>query len=292
MTVAFLSPEIASIVWRYLSCRATGWVWIMAGYTFDYMTVTDATTGGVLFGANRTFYLGDAAIHDYDGATLGVEAYACASCHTTGYKAEGHQAGKDSVVGTWAQDGVQCERCHGAGELHAADPYKTAMKVDRNSALCGECHYKGSPSTISAGSGFIKDHQQYNEIYNSKHNALQCVDCHNVHTSLHPNNPDRAAALTNKCENCHLKEVQSFASSDLPHYGDNVKCTDCHMPKAVKSGMSPGTYVGDVHTHTMVINTSATITDEPGCSGPSEGKLYTVEKHGYTEPVDIPWPNN
>lgn len=39
-------------------------------------------------------------------------------------------------------------------------------------------------------------------------------------------------------------------------------------------------------------DTSATITDEPGCSGPSEGKLYTVEKHGYTEPVDIPWPNN
>jgi uncharacterized protein YraI len=30
--------------------------------------------------------------------------------------------------------------------------------------------------------------------------------------------------------------------------------------------------------------------DEPGCSQPSGGKLYTVEKHGYTTPVDIPWP--
>lgn len=30
--------------------------------------------------------------------------------------------------------------------------------------------------------------------------------------------------------------------------------------------------------------------DEPGCSQPSYGKLYTVEKHGYTSPVDIPWP--
>jgi hypothetical protein len=36
--------------------------------------------------------------------------------------------------------------------------------------------------------------------------------------------------------------------------------------------------------------TSVTITDEPGCSGSSEGKLYTVEKHGYTAPVTIPWP--
>jgi len=35
---------------------------------------------------------------------------------------------------------------------------------------------------------------------------------------------------------------------------------------------------------------SLTIVDEGGCAGASEGKLYTVEKHGYTEPVDIPWP--
>ena len=36
---------------------------------------------------------------------------------------------------------------------------------------------------------------------------------------------------------------------------------------------------------------SYTFTDEPGCSQPSGGKLYTVEKHGYTDPVDIPWPS-
>jgi len=31
-------------------------------------------------------------------------------------------------------------------------------------------------------------------------------------------------------------------------------------------------------------------TDSQDCSQPSEGLLYTVEKHGYTEPVQIPWP--
>lgn len=36
--------------------------------------------------------------------------------------------------------------------------------------------------------------------------------------------------------------------------------------------------------------TQYSFTDEPGCSQPSYGKLYTVEKHGYTDPVDIPWP--
>jgi len=36
--------------------------------------------------------------------------------------------------------------------------------------------------------------------------------------------------------------------------------------------------------------TSATITDQPGCSQASSGRLYTVEKHGYTAFVPIPWP--
>lgn len=31
-------------------------------------------------------------------------------------------------------------------------------------------------------------------------------------------------------------------------------------------------------------------TDEQSCSEGSGGKLYTVEKHGYTTPIDIPWP--
>jgi hypothetical protein len=37
-------------------------------------------------------------------------------------------------------------------------------------------------------------------------------------------------------------------------------------------------------------HTAYTFTDQPGCSQPSGGKLYTAEKHGYTSPVDIPWP--
>jgi hypothetical protein len=41
-----------------------------------------------------------------------------------------------------------------------------------------------------------------------------------------------------------------------------------------------------VHTD----ETSYEFTDERSCSGESGGKLYTVEKHGYTDPVVIPWP--
>jgi len=36
--------------------------------------------------------------------------------------------------------------------------------------------------------------------------------------------------------------------------------------------------------------TSYTVKDEAGCAQPSSGKLYTVEKHGFSEPAMIPWP--
>jgi hypothetical protein len=37
--------------------------------------------------------------------------------------------------------------------------------------------------------------------------------------------------------------------------------------------------------------TSYTFDDEDGCSNDSNGRLYAVEKHGYTDPVTIPWPD-
>jgi hypothetical protein len=37
--------------------------------------------------------------------------------------------------------------------------------------------------------------------------------------------------------------------------------------------------------------TSYTVEDEAGCPVPSEGVLYTVEKHGFSKPAQIPWPN-
>ena len=37
-------------------------------------------------------------------------------------------------------------------------------------------------------------------------------------------------------------------------------------------------------------STSYTVRDEAGCAQPSSGKLYTVEKHGFSEPAVISWP--
>ena len=37
-------------------------------------------------------------------------------------------------------------------------------------------------------------------------------------------------------------------------------------------------------------STSYEVRDEAGCAQPSSGKLYTMEKHGFSEPAIIPWP--
>jgi hypothetical protein len=47
-------------------------------------------------------------------------------------------------------------------------------------------------------------------------------------------------------------------------------------------------FLYDSYAHTD--ETTYTFTDETNCSGESGGRLYTVEKHGYTDPVRIRWP--
>ncbi len=42
----------------------------------------------------------------------------------------------------------------------------------------------------------------------------------------------------------------------------------------------------NVHTD----DTIYTFVDEAGCKTPSSGLLYTAEKHGYSDPVQLPWP--
>lgn len=49
----------------------------------------------------------------------------------------------------------------------------------------------------------------------------------------------------------------------------------------------------DGHLSWMAVqtdDTSFTFTDAQNCTGVSGGQLYAVDKHGYTDPVDIPWP--
>ena len=171
--------------------------------------------------------------------------YNCGKCHTTGYSKEGKQDGLEGIVGTWASPGIQCEACHGPGAKHAAAPSKDNIKVDKSSAQCGTCHIRGKKEKIPAKKGFIRHHEQYNEILASPHKELSCVTCHDPHKKA-------KFSIKTSCNTCHSKQVKEYAGSGMQLRG--VDCLDCHMPKATKSAVKQVKYVGDVQTHLFKIN--------------------------------------
>ena len=51
-----------------------------------------------------------------------------------------------------------------------------------------------------------------------------------------------------------------------------------------------GAYLWWTDSYPDQYTTTYEVRDESGCAQPSSGKLYTVEKHGFSEPAIIPWP--
>jgi hypothetical protein len=180
--------------------------------------------------------------------------YDCGRCHTTGYTPQGHQDDLEGIIGSWAFAGIQCEECHGPGSRHAEDPQGVRMALDRSSQLCGQCHVRGNPAQIDASDGFEQHHEQYEDLYNSKHFAISCVTCHDPHASALYEDADvnPTKGISQVCEACHWQQ-DAFQKNRL-HIG--VDCIDCHMPPMVKSAQANlDIFTGDVRSHQFSINT-------------------------------------
>jgi len=184
--------------------------------------------------------------------------YNCGSCHTTAYNhdPETHMYDMPGLVGMWEEEGVQCEECHGPGSLHVQEPIRVNMLTDRSSEACGQCHYRGAEGVVEASGGFIKHHEQYEEILTAPHAAMECVDCHNPHQSVKFAEPEvnPNQGLRNTCTNCHFDNKNSEA-----HLANNVTCVDCHMAPMTASGSrNADRKWADVKTHLYQINTDPT----------------------------------
>ena len=186
--------------------------------------------------------------------------YKCGPCHMTAYSKEGHQDNMEGMIGTWAEDGIGCEECHGPGAAHLKDPVKETIKIDRTADACGKCHQRGGmgPDPLAKG-GFIKHHEQINELKAGVHKDMTCLDCHNPHK--------RAILAEAKCAECHEDVAKSYAKNR--HGLQGTKCIECHMPKSSKSAIKVATYTGDVRTHIFKINTD-----------PNATMFKTVEEKG------------
>lgn len=186
-----------------------------------------------------------------------TKSYDCGRCHTTGYDDQGHQGGLPGIVGTWNEEGIGCEACHGPGSDHVAAPSSSNISVDETSELCGQCHYRDSEHRIAASGGWVKHHEQYDEFLHSPHyGALTCGTCHEPHPSTVYD--QGGLKTTPTCETCH----QNYEIEGM----ETLECWDCHMPYAAKSANLQNDYAADVHSHQFKIWIT---------TSPSDSMFYT-----------------
>jgi predicted CXXCH cytochrome family protein len=133
---------------------------------------------------------------------------ACLVCHVTNY---------DPASGTWQQDGVACEACH--GPMQAGHP-KEPMPVDRSPELCARCH---------SDARFGWQQWQGSTHYQR---GMSCTTCHDPHSAaLKVVTPRDGSAQYNDasqlCVTCHKDVSMNFPYS--VHQKQGVTCINCHV---------------------------------------------------------------
>ena len=228
---------------------------------------------------------GEFAYEDLDASsstyhTGEMKPYDCGTCHTTGWVADTDAADDDDlsdnqdmlpgIHGTWEEPGVGCEGCHGPSAGHQENPYEVRTPADP-AASCGNCHIRTDPYEIDTSGGFIRHHEQFEELIEGKHSALGCVGCHDPHQPVRfgdqyealdgeddDPNPDfpNFHGVRVDCTSCHFNETAAYDlwAENIPGMG-GVSCENCHMPKATKSAVKAGVFYGDTATHLFGINT-------------------------------------
>ncbi len=157
-----------------------------------------------------------APIFQRDWSELGKQT-SCLECHTTGY---------NSSTGTYAEEGVTCEACHGAFQPNHP---QQLMPITPNADLCSTCH-KSSTDEWRA----------------SPHSdaGVQCQACHNPHSQT-----PKAETITLLCSNCHKERGDSFTHGT--HADSGLECSNCHMYTSPRTDDPIGGLVSTGHTFSV-----------------------------------------
>lgn len=210
----------------------------------------------------------------YSAGTVN-KPFDCGRCHTTGYERvvydandhtgdvdpndpsiryshpdAGHQLDLPGLIGTWTQDGVRCEACHGPAGDHVLNPtvHPTGGKT------CSECHYRDAEFRMPWKGGFTQHHQQGEDLSHSPHKNLAdgCMACHDAHRSTVYDD----GGVISECTDCHNPATSNGRTFEvnIPEMA-NISCTKCHMPKMGKSALAVNANKADVHGHLFRIMT-------------------------------------
>ncbi|MDP1623644.1 MAG: cytochrome c3 family protein [Bacteroidales bacterium] len=211
----------------------------------------------------------------------GTEKYTCGRCHTTGWKsiADGGtpQDGLPGMDGNFFAGGVQCEQCHGMGNIHAVTKKKSDITLDKTTEACSQCHQRrklNGDVKQQVSNGWEMHRSQVEQLLTNKHNlTLTCNSCHEVHSSTVKDDLAKGNGISKTCVSCH--------NTINANVHNGATCIDCHMSKTVKNAISFNKYKGDAPNHNFKINTSATATylttDGSGTWANLDGKGTTLD---------------
>ncbi len=246
------------------------------------------TNGYIVTGADTQYnYETDAWVAYSDGVV--DKPYNCGKCHTTGWipfdDGGKRQDNLPGMEGTFFQGGIHCEACHGPGAAHVkSSGDKSYITKDSSSELCGKCHTRDSANRIAASGGYIKHHEQYDELLGidpdnaaaggmGKHlqAGVGCNTCHDPHATTVKRDRSTYNGLIKECTDCHADKVirtgphsdAGFANSGLSgKKGRSISnCVHCHMPMIVKTAVGHGSVgtgpnVGDIRSHIFKVDTT------------------------------------
>jgi hypothetical protein len=223
--------------------------YVIGGFAWKYRFIDK--NGYIYTGDDAQYnYLDESIVGYHADEDPGTKIYDCGRCHTTGWKSvdEGGkpQDGLPGMAGEFFAGGIHCEQCHGMGSDHAKSRSPEDISINREAVECGKCHYRNEDHTIAASGGFIKHHEQYDEMISAGHADVSCNDCHDPHVTV---KHGQTGGIIKECTECHTDmKNPTHRSAD---------CNTCHLPFATKSGAMLNKYVGDVQTHIFKINPAA-----------------------------------
>jgi len=120
--------------------------------------------------------------------------------------------------------------------------------MDDSAEACGNCHNRGGLLARAPSSGgFIRHHEQYNEMRSAGHAALQCTVCHDSHIGIRVG---QVGGIERDCNNCHYDYPDGIHTG----FAVQVACESCHMPAASKSAVAFNDYKGDLATHVFKLH--------------------------------------
>jgi predicted CXXCH cytochrome family protein len=262
--------------------------------------------GGFLFESPVTFYRSSASWKpspgfeslDYPNLMRPVIP-SCLQCHASGIQANAATL-NGYAKPPFLENGVSCERCHGAGGDHVAkgakmvNPAKLAPAA--RDSICAQCHLSGevrvakpgkegkaltpgellaNDLTVFVRAGSPSDLRVTSHVENLAQSACKrasgdkmwCGTCHDPHTPPEP--AAKAAYFRGKCLSCHQTQDCHAAAEVRQANGDN--CTECHMPRGPTSDIQ------------HVVFTDHSIRRKPGRSGTTPASDSALVPYpGYT----------